>query len=508
MLRLMIADDEDEERCGIQFLLRRYGFFFEVEEAADGREALKRLKERPADILLTDVEMPFLNGIDLAMEARRLFDNIQIIFFSGYDDFEYVRRALSLQAVDYILKPVNSAEFQKTLSLVVERIAGEEEETSANQFFRHSYILSRLLNQVPFEKLAGEYEAGKLTFLRDYERLILMEFDEDFFGREAVDIRDFCERLRRGGAVLCEFDFLDLTPSDGVLFLKNMRQRKGEAREIARCIHLLVEKEYGCSCCLAVSPEIGGPEEIGGAYRTAEESLEERFFYQEVFVYPLEEEKKSKTVAVDNENQALQKIARDVACRDFYGLKRDMSILLEQCRSNRFQSYIYTRFVCANLLQALFSGMPEEAKGLVGRLEKVYACSHFADLEAILWEAVAELEECLLTETDSTGRAAVLVEKYVREHYGEPLSLDILADKVYLTARYLSSVFIEEKGIGLNKYIKNVRMEKARELLRETNMKVNEISEKVGYANLSYFCRSFRNEYGVTPDQYRRKQGG
>lgn len=89
----------------------------------------------------------------------------------------------------------------------------------------------------------------------------------------------------------------------------------------------------------------------------------------------------------------------------------------------------------------------------------------------------------------------------------DELSLDILADKVYLTSHYLSSMFNREKGIGINRYIKNVRMEKARELLLDTNMKINDICKAVGYSNLSYFCKAFRNEHGMTPEKYREHQG-
>lgn len=104
---------------------------------------------------------------------------------------------------------------------------------------------------------------------------------------------------------------------------------------------------------------------------------------------------------------------------------------------------------------------------------------------------------------DSPKHMISIVEKYIHEHYMDGLSLDILADKVYLTPHYLSSIFSQETGVGINKYIKKVRMDKAEELLRETNMKINDICKAVGYTNLSYFCKTFRNEYGVTPEKYR-----
>ena len=115
-----------------------------------------------------------------------------------------------------------------------------------------------------------------------------------------------------------------------------------------------------------------------------------------------------------------------------------------------------------------------------------------------------QYEQLYARTKESLGLNGSLVEQYIRAHYEEPLSLDLLAEKVYLTPHYLSSIFIQEKGIGINKYIKNLRMEKARELLTGTNMKISEICERVGYSNLSYFCRTFRNEFGMTPEQYRR----
>ena len=132
------------------------------------------------------------------------------------------------------------------------------------------------------------------------------------------------------------------------------------------------------------------------------------------------------------------------------------------------------------------------------------AAASFEQLEALLWKVEGDLEETLKKEQDSPKHTIALVEKYIQEHYDQVLSLDILAEKVYLTPHYLSSIFIQEKGIGINKYLKNVRMEKARQMLMETNMKISEISQRVGYSSLSYFCRSFRNEYGLTPDQYRK----
>ncbi|KLV26585.1 hypothetical protein ABW02_10840 [Niallia circulans] len=97
--------------------------------------------------------------------------------------------------------------------------------------------------------------------------------------------------------------------------------------------------------------------------------------------------------------------------------------------------------------------------------------------------------------------------QYIHEHYAEDLSLNILADKVYLSPRYLSDVFIQETGSGINKYIKQVRMDAAKNLLIHTNMKINDICKQVGYQNISYFVRSFRESFGLSPEKFRQSNG-
>lgn len=500
MYKLMIADDEDDERIGIKYLLKKCGFSFEIMEAADGREALEKLKENGADILFTDVKMPFLNGLDLSVEAKILIPDIQIIFFSGFDDFEYVKKALSLQAVDYILKPVNPAEFQKTIQVVIERMEQRTAIQQQNQLSHKAYILTRLLNKMPFNKLKGKYKEEELTFLKEYSRIILIEFEEEFFGNRVSDIYEWQDKIKSIHKL--PFDLIDLNPSQGILLMKDKQCSEKECRQMAQCIHLLTEKEYQAQCYISISPMLLNPQDIGTIFAEAEGYLEERFFNRGIYVYPIDERKVSVETGTDKEGQFLSEIEQDVKRRDAYSLRKNVEQLIEKCRNNSFQSYIYTRFICANLLKILFQGLPDEDEQLISNVEQLYTLNRFQDIEIIIAQVMNRLEK-KLTLNDSPSHVISIVEQYILNHYMEELSLDILADKVYLTPHYLSSIFSKEKGIGINRYIKNVRMEKVKELLLDTNMKINDICKAVGYSNLSYFCKAFRNEYGVTPEKYR-----
>ena len=123
MYKILIADDEKMERDLIRYLLTRdFPGRFQILEASNGEEALLFIRREKADILLTDVQMPFRNGIELASEAKKLIPDIEILFFSGFDDFEYVQNALILRAVNYILKPVNEEDFRQIITGILTRL--------------------------------------------------------------------------------------------------------------------------------------------------------------------------------------------------------------------------------------------------------------------------------------------------------------------------------------------------------------------------------------------------
>lgn len=207
----------------------------------------------------------------------------------------------------------------------------------------------------------------------------------------------------------------------------------------------------------------------------------------------------------ENITRAFNEIEEDIKFCDVFSLKKNVEIILDKCRNNEFQSYIYTRFICGNLIKILYHALPEDQDEIADKIEELYRVNHFSEIEQSLLDLMGRVVRVLDSQQDSPKHMIAIIEKYIRDHYMEVLSLDVLAEKVFLTPHYLSSIFSQEKGIGLNKYIKKVRMDKAEQLLTTTNMKIGDICEAVGYTNLSYFCKTFRNEYGVTPEKYREK---
>lgn len=364
MYTLLIADDEADERTLVRFLLNDFKDTFHILEAQNGRDALELLTNRHVDVLLSDIQMPFINGIELVSRIKEKNPDIEVLFFSGYDDFTYVKAALSLKAVSYILKPVDPEEFHKLLTEIVNRL-----------------------------------DSHKIEFSKS-EQYIETHF------------------------------------------------------------HDIVRK---------LPKEDTDPVSID-----------------------------------DTTNLLLRNIETAIRLKQPQQLSAQVHSLLDQYADIPNLSHIYIRHVCTTLLKMLLGVLPAQSdEDLQNVAKEVYSFGRFSDIVKLIEHYLSQVIELFQQEQNAPNYAIYQVEQYIRAHYSEDLTLNTLADLVYLNPNYLSNMFAQATGCTLNKYIKQIRMERAQELLLNTNMKVTDISQAVGYPNTSYFCKSFQKLFGATPEQFR-----
>lgn len=365
MYTLLIADDEADERVLIRFLLKDFGDTFHILEAQNGRDALELLSNNHVDVLLSDIQMPFINGIELVSQTKEQNTDIEVLFFSGYDDFAYVKAALSLKAVNYILKPVDPDEFHKILTEIVNRL-----------------------------------DSHKIEFLKS-EQYIEDHFHDTVSGMQTENSN-----------------------------------------------HVSID---------------------------------------------------------DTTSLLLDSIESAIKMKQPEQLSKHVHTLLDQYADIPNLSHIYIRYVCTTLLKMLIGALPEKpVEYLQNAAKEIYSFRHFSDIVKLVEYHLSLVVEKFEQEQNASNYAIYQVEQYIRLHYSEDLTLNTLADLVYLNPNYLSNIFTQVTGGTLNKYIKQIRMEKAQELLLNTNMKVTDISQAVGYPNTSYFCKSFQKLYGTTPERFRQ----
>lgn len=461
MYNILIVDDEKIERSGIRMLLKRMGIELGVFEACNGKQALEYLTSDKntgighIDILLTDVKMPFMDGIELIKNVMHNDISLKTIIFSGYNEFEYAKLAVKLGVKDYILKPVDPSEFSSTITGVITELDEEhkkDEDYNRQANFIKQYYMYTLLNS---GDASGILDNG--DFLAGYNRLALIEFNTDFFGKY-----DTGEDIFKEITGELDYQYLNLNPLQSVIIFSDKS--------------------------LTADGNI-------------DKNIEE-MFTNYIFSDNISEDT---PVLVQIDDDALMKqMKQDIKMKDITFLRIHFDALCKKYRGQSNFSHIYIKFVFSNLLKDFYDNIPGADEAEFGReIDRLYKSEDFSCIMDIVNNYIDLLEKSFGKEPATSHREIETVKNYIHNHYGEEIGAQQLADMVYLAPSYLSSLFKKETGQNLSKYIKQYRMEKAKELLTGTNMKIVNISEQVGYPNVSYFVQSFREYFGISPQKFR-----
>lgn len=505
--KILIAEDEPEEYELVLYLLRKLNLdsSFQIYHAENGKQAMELLRETQIELLLTDIEMPFFNGLEIAAQARAANPLLPIVFFSCYDNFSYVKTALSVQADNYLLKPLDPDEFERTMLRAIKQLhqakAQKEQQENRLRMLKNHYLYLKL-NRMPCEDLP---EMEDMDFQNAYALLILLHFEEAFFDCDPGISQGFIALLKEQFSF--PFDFINLNPSQSVLLFpknENVSIDQENLAQLCRQTHEKIGKEYRIKCYFAISSLLLAGSNLSDAYEDACGLLESRFFYHDRYVFHTQFSKELapyENVALCSDILNSVKAAADA--QNTAQLTADILKLNQIFEQNKNYSHIYVRHIYSSLIQILYTNL--ESSDMPGDIERIFSCSFIHEIEQVVFAVLARLQAEQHSASPSRKHIIHLVKQYIHQHYSEQISLNELASAVYLNPSYLSTVFKVETGSNINKYIKAVRMEKAREILSGTNIKVSDAGAAVGFSNTSYFIRSFHEYFGETPDKMRRK---
>ncbi len=504
MMNILIADDEKIEREGIRYLLSLEKGERRIFEAANGKQAMQILRTENIDMILTDIKMPVMDGLELARRAKELFPEIRIVIFSGYNDFTFAQEAIRYGVTDYILKPVDPDNFHEIIEKAEKNIRerqAEENREIRRQNFLQQYFLQNYLYSGKKEILEKAGEFVDLDKWNGWHCAILIETDTAFFDTAEENFPgELQKELRR------VFFYLNLNERQSLLLFQDVYC---DYLLVANHLYTFLKRNYMVRIYLSVSRKFDGCECLPEILGQLEQQMEEKFYHPEKHIFSCEEEELKMVAGEVQDSQLMQMISEDISRKDTEQLWKHFECLKEKYSSNTQFSAMYIKFVFSNVIQELFQeNQFADEHRLEQEIDRLYSCGNIMDILKVTEDNIREYEKFLERSMSESRNEVAAVKNYIYQHYGEDLNLEMLAEKVYLSSGYLSFIFKKETGMNLNRFIKVFRMEKAGEFLRDTNMKVAQISEKVGFANVSYFCRSFREYYGCSPESYRKGTGG
>ncbi len=505
MYRILIVDDEKIERKGVSFLIRQMDVDCEITETVNGQAALEWLSENEVDILITDVKMPHMDGIELIKQIKEKNINplMKIVIVSGYSDFEYAKLAVKLGVSDYLLKPVDPKEFEPTMKKIMDGIDNQKIEQvfmeQSMSYMKQHYLYS-LVNGLPLEQMP-QSQMDALD-IKDYKRLMLLEFESTFFGK--VDM-DFSENLKE---CLQKYDnsyhYLNLNPEQGVLLFTEDKDNEAFWENVATTVSDMIEKTYKKTVYVALSKQIESHANIAEAFEETENLMENRFYQSSTRIYlPYSNGESPLLVQIDDDT-LMKQMKQDIKMKNAISLREHFEKLCIKYGSKTDFSQVYIKFIFSNLLKDFYDILPDVNElELNKEIDRLYRSTDFQTVIDIININIERIESTFSKNPKTIHREIEQVKQYIYDHYGEEIGVEYLADMVYMAPSYLSCIFKKETGQNLSKFIKSYRMEQARDMLKTTQKKIVTISNEVGYPNVSYFCQSFREYFGISPQKFR-----
>ena len=519
LFSMLIVDDEPIEREGIQRLIAKYGFELTTFEAENGKEALEVLERHPIDILFTDIKMPFMDGMELSRRARERDPQLKIIIYSAYGEFEYAKRAISFRISSYVLKPIDLAEFERVMRETMERCEQDREESMRSRLLTEAYRKGveyekekQLLDMLRFGASPAQLEPLDGTDAIPREgpyQLILIDAGPRFFDRRAADVPELLQQIVAG-----PFDYIDLNESQSVLFLQPPAGGDSAADDaidrLADRIKSALREAFGETVYLVVGRPVREPDELREEYVRMESMLDNKFFYKDSTVFYTDPESAQRQHDPESLGKLLETIEWHLHAKDEFGFRKGVELFFDTIEGSGQSSAVYVKYMCIELVKHVrdtFRESGEKRTELREFVEDIFACRSLAEVRAKVLAIIDELLRPMRPANPDQKKVVRDIVRLIEEHYMHDIGLSWIASKVYLTETYVSYLFAKETGQTLVKYIAQVRMQKAEELLLSTNRSIASIAEQVGYPNDSYFGKIFKNFHGISPAKFRETRG-
>jgi len=513
MYTLLIVDDQKAEREGVKYLVQDFNLNLKIHEAENGKNALEFIRENHVDILFTDIRMPFMDGLDLTFEAKKINPKLKVIIFSAYGEFDYAKKAIKNDATYYLLKPVDPDEFLYIMTKVIKTCSEEEAEEGKitklidkNLIYEKEKLLTDLITGTENEEdLLEQFSKAGINLQCENSIMLLVDLKESFYGSKNDE---FINLLKK--EISFEFEYLNINENQSIIFLKNLdiQTDRQLVKETGEKIKLAIHENFEIKSCLIFSDNVKGIPDYYKEYKNIERMTDFGFFFDDSIILFTDDNFSGNVISTEWIDKILESIYTAFDSNDSLYAIEGIEQLFDIFKSDKSLSSLYVMYYSAEILKTAYKKLAQnDNEKFKSNLEKIFSEDNLKELKSFIIKTIIDLEMDKQKNPDDAYKKVINnVIQIIEEEYFNNPGLEYIAEKVYLSPTYLSYLFKRETGQSFLKYITQYRLNKAMELLLGTNMKIVEICSKVGYSKLSYFCMIFKNNFGMTPSKYREER--
>jgi two-component system response regulator YesN len=532
MLKVLIADDETLFRDYLKTVIDWPVHGFQIcAEAKNGQEALELARGTYPDIALIDINMPFLDGIALSQKLKEIFPDISIVLITGHEEFEYARRAMRIGVEDYLLKPFDHEELQMTLLKIkgkLQKVIEERMTTKDQQVWIKERLLHVLIN--------NEFSITEDELISRLKRFGI-RIPSDHFLVAAIEIDNMYQRWSNSKEILLWKNAVANILNEVIMTLGTHTVFLGPEGQIISLLAFehseealafqhhgyirlseLVVKHFKFSVTIGIGGGARGLKEINGSYRQSLTALQNKIIVGsgKVIVYNrLAAEIKTRSFYPSEINE---KLMFNLRLNDWTEVMRHIDEVFQHIRDQKFLSE-FTQLVVMSLVSLCLSYITDAGHNISEILGEDFSpireTGQLEDLDQTYQWIVAIFHKTLHSvgnnKISRSRKILETVKEFILENYmAMELSVDTVSKHVYMDSSYLYKIFKKELNMSVSDFITHTRMEKAKEIINQGNIRISDIAEMLGYSDAGYFSKCFKKYYGQTPSEYenQRKEVG
>lgn len=537
MYKILLVDDEILVRDAIRENIDWGKLDCElIGDCENGKQAVEFVKTHEVDIVLTDILMPYMDGMELSHFLHDNYPDILIVIFSGFGEFEYAKKAIQYNVSEYMLKPVTAMELTKVIENMKEKLDSRKKEqrkmeslTQVSQDYHKNanVIRSKALDCLvkctrEVQVSLDELERMGITFQAASYRVAVFDIDT-YSEMYQMDMDKQQESALMAFVLFNVGDEIVVREKAGVVYQEGNNRvciifAGNRTKEFSESIHRIcheiqkkVKEVIGLETSIGIGSWVRSPYELIYSYRLAAKAIDYRYLLGGNLLFDMEEKKTDNSIFLINDLETLTEAIKS-------GDRRLMEETLGQIETEIKSALVEKSYACIYLQQVIRAigntcqSLSEEPEKIIAQrealLKAVTEQRTFSQAAALVEKYAQEVFDELQELNSSSGqRQGMLAMDYIQKNYMDPgLSLNSICSYLNISTSYFSTIFKEMTGETFIEVLTRVRMEKAKELLENTTMKNYEIAEKVGFSDPHYFGISFKKITGKTPTEYAREK--
>ena len=537
MYKILLVDDEILVRDAIRENIDWEKLDCElIGDCENGKQAVEFVKTHEVDIVLTDILMPYMDGMELSHFLHDNYPDILIVIFSGFGEFEYAKKAIQYNVSEYMLKPVTAMELTKVIENMKEKLDSRKKEqrkmeslTQVSQDYHKNanVIRSKALDCLvkctrDVQVSLDELERMGITFQAASYRVAVFDIDT-YSEMYQMDMDKQQESALMAFVLFNVGDEIVVRENAGVVYQEGNNRvciifAGNRTKEFSESIHRIcheiqkkVKEVIGLETSIGIGSWVRSPYELIYSYRLAAKAIDYRYLLGGNLLFDMEEKKTDNSIFLMKDLETLTEAIKS-------GDRRLMEETLGQIETEIKSALVEKSYACIYLQQVIRAigntcqSLSEEPEKIIAQrealLKAVTEQRTFSQAAALVEKYAQEVFDELQELNSSSGqRQGMLAMDYIQKNYMDPgLSLNSICSYLNISTSYFSTIFKEMTGETFIEVLTRIRMEKAKELLENTTMKNYEIAEKVGFSDPHYFGISFKKITGKTPTEYAREK--